>query len=158
MRKIDQKTGVINGHFNQIRLSVIWVAIASTQFGFHLAAVIWKRPDILYPFDLLLWGFIGIFYLLRMRGLLAGLVFNVPAEEVAKAKRNALLLLLYTLCTGIISFCFAVAILAAKSFGRLYVFLAVVLAALMVVMILQTIQTTKRQTGWFLQHTNEIFV
>ena len=155
---IDRKTDRINGLFSQIKLSAIWVAVASTQFGFRLATAMWKRPDIFYPFDFLFWGFFGIFWLFRMRGLLAGLVFNVPVEGAAKAKRNALLLLLYTLCTGIISFGFAVSVAAAISFGRLYVIAAVVLAALMLGMILLTIQTAKRLTGWFLQHTNEMLV
>lgn len=155
---IDRKTDRINGLFSQIQLSAIWVALASTQFGFRLATAMWKRPDILYPFDLFFWGFFGIFWLLRMRGLLAGLVFNVPVEGAPKAKRNALLLLLYTLCTGIISLGFAVSAAAAISFERLYVIAAVVLAALMVGMILLTIRTAKRLTGWFLQHTNEMLV
>jgi small-conductance mechanosensitive channel len=155
---VDQKIDRINELSSQIKLSVIWVAIASTQFGFHLTAAMWKRPDIFYPFDLLLWGFIDIFWLLRMRGVLAGLAFNVPVEGAATAKRNVLLLLLYTLCTGIISFCFAVSVLAAKSFGRLYVIAVVVLAPLTVGMILLTIQKAKRLTGWFLGHTNEVFV
>lgn len=155
---IDRKTDRIKGLFSQIKLSAIWVAVVTTQFGFRVAATMWKRPDIFYPFDLLLWGFFGIFWLLRMRRLLTGLVFNVPVEGVAKAKRNALLLLLYTLCTGIISLGFAVSVAAAISFGRLYVIAALVLAALMVGMILLTIQTATRLTGWFLQHTNEILV
>jgi len=155
---VNKKADLINQRFVHIRLSVIWVAIASTQFGFHLAATMWKRRDLFYPFDLLLWGFIGIFWLFRVRGILVGLIFNVPPERAGKAKRSAFSLLAYTLCTGIVSLSFAVGFLAAISFGRLYVIVAVVLATLMVWMILLTIRMAKRLTGWFLQNTNEILV
>jgi hypothetical protein len=148
---------LLNQKFLQIRLCAIWVVLASTQLGFRLAAFMWKPRSIFYPFDLLLWAFVGVFWLFRARGALMGLVFNVTPEK-AQARRKALLVLLYIFCTGIISFGFAVCLLAVKSFGKFYLIPAVILGALTIVMMLPVMRGTKRLQDWFSIHANETLV
>lgn len=122
----------------QIRLNVLWCAIGPSWFGLELGAAMWRTRDDFYPFSLIAWGLITVFYVYRTLVQLHQSSYTVPLAQAEGKKKEARPLMAYVLGVAFTSFFFALSLAAAKSFGRFYAVSSVVLGALTILVILKT--------------------
>jgi hypothetical protein len=137
----------------QIRAKAIVCLFPAIMFGLSLAPPIWKPHSSLnafYPLPLVLWGLLtllisrGAFvYLNQLSWAISG------PEETATKRRKARRLKAFILCTMLISCCFAMSLMAAKLFGRLYALVAVLFGISMISMVLIAEREIKQLAVWF---------
>lgn len=119
----------------QIRRNAVWTAGCWLLFGGEAAEALWKPHSSFYPFPLLLWGVLAAFWSFLTVSGLSQLSHVVRPEESQDMKSAARRLTLYVFCAAILLWLFAGSVIAATSFGRLYIVAAVALGILAIVMV-----------------------
>ena len=143
----------------QMRAKAIFCILPTIMFGSSLAAAIWKphsRLNDFYPLPLIVWGLLA---LLISRGAfvyLNQLSWAISAEETTTKRRKARRLKAFILCTMLISCCFMMSLLAARSFGRRYAVAAVVSGISMISMVLVTEREIKQLAACFTRSTDQL--
>jgi hypothetical protein len=143
----------------QVRAKAIFCIFPTIMFSSFLAAAIWNphsRLNDFYPLPLAVWGLLTLWISRAAFVYLNQLSWAISAEETATKRRKARRLKVFILCTMLISCCFMMSLLAAKSFGRLYALAAVLFGISMISMALITEREIKRLAVWFTSPTDSI--
>jgi hypothetical protein len=119
----------------QIRLTAVWCMIGSSWFGLELAAAMWRPRDVFYPFPLIFWGLITVFYLYRVIVYLSQLSYTVPLAYANEKRKELRPLGACIVGAACVSFAFTMCSVAGKSFGAVWIGAAVALGLLTILMI-----------------------
>jgi hypothetical protein len=137
----------------QIRLKAVWCVIGPFFFGSYLAAAMWRPRDDFYPLPLILWAFFTLLFSYAALRCLKQLSWAGIPEETKLKRARARPLVACIFGTAFISFCFALCVVAAKSFGKLCAIGAAVLGISTILMILITDRKIRQLARWF-SHPN----
>jgi hypothetical protein len=143
----------------QIRAKAIFCIGPAIMFGSFVATAIWKphsRMNDFYPGPLVVWGLINLWISRGAFVYLNQLGWATSAEETATKRRKARRLKAFILCTMLISCCFMMSLLAAKSFGRLYALVAVLFGISLISMVLITEREIKQLAVWLTSPTDQL--
>lgn len=140
----------------QLRLSAAWCFIGPAQFGLELAKAMWRpRDELFYPLGLILWGFFCLLVLYRTLVGLNQVSYNVPLAIANDKKKEARSVMPYIVGIALVSFCFAMSLVATKLFGRLWAVAAVALGVVVGLMAFITARKIKRFARDFYPATDE---
>jgi hypothetical protein len=114
------KSDIIKGMISGLKLSALWIFLASTRFGVDLGTVLWKPHDVLYPFDVVFWGVVTVAMIVANRGSLVRLTYSVALAEADATRTKTRGILIANFGNACISFCFGLCVVASKRVGGLY--------------------------------------
>lgn len=143
----------------QIRAKAILCISPTIMFSSFVATAIWKphsRMNDFYPGPLVVWGLLTLWISRGAFVYLNQLSWAISAEETATKRRKARRLKGFILCTMLISCCFMMSLLAAKSFGRLYALVAVLFGIVLISMVLITEREIKQLAVWFTSPADQL--
>ena len=104
-----------------VTVTVAWL------LGGYVALSIWKKHDNYYTFQIMVLGSFMVLFARSSFVYLAGLSWSMVPEEEKRKKLKARRLMAYVPFTMLVSFGFAVCLVAARIFGKLYTVSAVVM-------------------------------
>jgi hypothetical protein len=114
------KVALIQGIIGSLRLYAAWTLLASFYFGMELGKRIWKVSDDFYPFTILLWGALTVFWVLGVRSTLERLSFAVPLADADTVRVKTRGILLTDIIIACISTFFGLCLVASKRIWEMY--------------------------------------
>lgn len=138
------KSDLIKGIIGVLNLSAAWTFLASTYFGMELGKVIWKPHDDFYPFSVLLWGAVSVFWVFGIHGRLVELTFAVPLAEADATRIKTRSVLVAGFGNACVSVCLGLCLIASKRVGGLYPVATAVLGVLLLLIVFLMYRAIKR--------------